>query len=270
MTAVDGASAVSAEPDALARQVQGFLDHLTVERGAARNTLASYSRDLSRYCVYLRGQGVHDLAEVTEAAVSGFLADLRRGAPEAGVPPLAASSAARALVAVRGLHKFAAAERLVPSDVAREVHPPRAGRRLPKSLSVDEVIRLLEAAGGPGGSAGPRGLRDRALLETLYSTGARISEAIALGVDDIDADSRSVVLAGKGGKQRMVPVGRPALAAIDAYLVRGRPALAKRGGPALFLNARGGRLSRQSAWQVLQDAAGRAGIAAGVSPHTLR
>src|SRR5699024_10580016 len=120
------------------------------------------------------------------------------------------------------------------------------------------------------GAAAPRALRDRALLETLYSTGARISEAIALDLDDIDAESRSVILSGKGGKQRMVPVGRPALAAIDAYLVRGRPALAKRGGPALFLNARGGRLSRQSAWQVLQDAAARAGIAAGVSPHTLR
>ncbi len=269
---------VAAESDPLAHQVRGFLDHLTVERGAARNTLASYRRDLSRYCAYLRAHDVRDLAEVTEAAVSGFLADLRRGDPEAGTAPLAASSAARALVAVRGLHKFAAAERMVPADVAREVHPPRAGRRLPKSLSVDEVVRLLDAAGGPGadgdeaggGTAAPRGLRDRALLETLYSTGARISEAIALDVDDIDADSRSVVLSGKGGKQRVVPVGRPALAAVDAYLVRGRPALARRGGPALFLNARGGRLSRQSAWQVLQDAAARAGIAAGVSPHTLR
>lgn len=268
-----------ARADALSVQIRGYLDHLTVERGAAHNTLTSYTRDLNRYGAYLRSVDVHDLADVTEASVAGFLADMRRGAPADGIPPLAASSAARALVAARGLHKFAAAERLIPADVAREVHPPRAGRRLPKALTVDEVLRLLEAAGGTGdaaegGSGGqsavPRGLRDRALLETLYSTGARISEAIALDVDDIDAETRSVILAGKGGKERIVPVGRPALAAIDAYLVRGRPALAKRGGAAMFLNARGGRLSRQSAWQVLQDAASRAGIAAGVSPHTLR
>lgn len=277
MTATDH---VQAQADALSGQIRGYLDHLAVERGAARNTLASYGRDLARYGDYLRGCGVHDLASVDEAAVAGFLASLRQGDPATGAAPLAASSAARALVAVRGLHRFAAAEHIVDADVAREVHPPRPGRRLPKALSVDDVLRLLDAAGGAGagtgageaadGGATARGLRDRALLETLYSTGARISEAIALDVDDVDAEDRSVMLAGKGGKQRVVPVGRPALAAIDAYLVRGRPALAKRGGPALFLNSRGGRLSRQSAWQVLQDAAARAGIDSGVSPHTLR
>jgi len=176
---------------------------------------------------------------------------------------------------VRGLHRFAAAEGLAELDVARAVRPPTPGRRLPKSLTIDEVLALLEGAGGStsGGPAdGPLTLRNRAMLELLYSTGSRISEAVGLDVDDIDTEARSVLLRGKGGKQRLVPVGRPAVQALDAYLVRGRPELARRGRgtPAIFLNARGGRLSRQSAWQVLQDAADRAGITSGVSPHMLR
>jgi integrase/recombinase XerD len=156
--------------------------------------------------------------------------------------------------------------------VARGVKPPTPGRRLPKSLTVDEVLALLEGAGGDSPSDGPLTLRNRALLEVLYSTGARISEAVGLDVDDVDTAARSVLLRGKGGKQRLVPVGRPAVAALDGYLVRGRPELARRGRgtPGIFLNVRGGRLSRQSAWQVLQDAAERAGITATVSPHTLR
>lgn len=203
------------------------------------------------------------LAAVGEAHVSAFLAVLREGSDDH--PPLAASSAARALVAVRGLHKFAVREGLVALDAARAVKPPAAPRRLPKALPVDDVLRLLEA---PGADA----LRDRALLEVLYSTGARISEAVGLDLDDIDSHERTVLLDGKGGKQRLVPIGRPALDALDAYLVRSRPGLAAggRGTPAVFLNVRGGRLSRQSAWQTLKVAAERAGIAASVSPHTLR
>jgi len=156
--------------------------------------------------------------------------------------------------------------------VAREVKPPTPGRRLPKSLSIDEVLALLDGAGGDSEADGPLTLRNRALLELLYSTGARISEAVGLDLDDIDTQARSVLLRGKVGKQRLVPIGRPAVSALDAYLVRGRPGLASRGRgvPAIFLNARGGRLSRQSAWQVLQDAAERAGITATVSPHVLR
>jgi integrase/recombinase XerD len=176
------------------------------------------------------------------------------------------------VVAVRGLHRFAVAEGLTELDVAREVRPPTPSRRLPKSLTLDEVLALLDAAGGESEADGPLTLRNRALLELLYSTGARISEAVGLDVDDIDTHNRSVLLHGKGGKQRLVPIGRPAVSALDAYLVRGRPDLARRGRgtPAIFLNARGGRLSRQSAWQVLQDAAERAGITSAVSPHTLR
>ncbi|MGW5054696.1 site-specific tyrosine recombinase XerD [Actinokineospora sp. NPDC004072] len=246
--------------------IRGYLDHLAVERGTAANTLDGYARDLRRYRDHLAADGVHDLADVTERHVSAYLARLREGGPDH--PPLAASSAARALVAVRGLHRFAVLDGLVAHDPAREVKPPTPPRRLPKALPVDDVLRLLDtpAADGPGG------LRDRALLELLYSTGARISEAVGLDLDDIDATERAVRLDGKGGKQRIVPVGRPALAALDAYLVRARPALAAggRGSPAVFLNARGGRLSRQSAWAALKTAAEAAGITASVSPHTLR
>ncbi|RBO82929.1 site-specific tyrosine recombinase XerD [Nocardia puris] len=263
----------------LAREIDAYLDHLAVERGAARNTLGAYRRDLHRYRDFLTGRGVAGLDGVRETDVAEFMVALRAGGPDH--PPLAASSVARALIAVRGLHRFAAAEGITATDVAHAVKPPAPGRRLPKALPYDQVLRVLEAAGGgpvaddatAATDGGPRGLRDRALLELLYSTGARISEVVGLDVDDIDAEDRAVVLRGKGGKQRMVPIGRPAMAAVDAYLVRGRPVLAASGkatGGALFLNNRGGRLSRQSAWQVLQDAAERAGITAAVSPHTLR
>ncbi|TWP52372.1 site-specific tyrosine recombinase XerD [Lentzea tibetensis] len=240
----------------MAEVIATYLDHLAVERGTAHNTLDSYSRDLRRYDEHLTERGVTALEEVSEGHVSEFLATLR----ESG---LAASSAARTLVAVRGLHRFAHREGLVPHDAARAVHPPSPPKRLPKALPVDQVLQLLDNVSNP---------RDKALLELLYSTGARISEVVGLDVDDIDAEERTVLLDGKGGKQRIVPVGRPALAAVDSYLVRARPALAAkgRGTPALFLNTRGGRLSRQSAWQVLKTAAEEAGILAPVSPHTLR
>ncbi|MEZ0364983.1 site-specific tyrosine recombinase XerD [Mycobacterium sp. pUA109] len=256
----------------LQSQLQGYLDHLTIERGVAANTLSSYRRDLRRYAEHLAVRGIDDLAQVSETDVSDFLVALRQGDPDAGLSALSAVSAARALIAVRGLHRFAAAEGMTALDVARAVKPPTPSRRLPKSLTVDEVLALLDGAGGDSPSDGPLALRNRALLELLYSTGSRISEAVGLDVDDVDTTARSVLLRGKGGKQRLVPVGRPAVAALDAYLVRGRPELARRGRgtPAIFLNARGGRLSRQSAWQVLQDAAARAGITAAVSPHTLR
>jgi integrase/recombinase XerD len=262
----------TAQFTALDGQLQGYLDHLTIERGVAANTISSYRRDLRRYSEHLNLRGIDDLRAVTETDVSDFLVALRRGDPDAHVTPLSAVSAARALIAVRGLHKFASAEGIIDIDVARAVKPPTPSRRLPKSLTLDDVLALLDGAGGDGPNDGPLTLRNRALLELLYSTGARISEAVGLDVDDIDTHARSVLLRGKGGKQRLVPIGRPAIAALDAYLVRGRPDLARRGrgGPAIFLNARGGRLSRQSAWQVLQDSAERAGITAAVSPHTLR
>ena len=249
------------------RTVEAYLDHLTVERGLARNTLSSYRRDLNRYLHELAARGVDRLTDATEEHVADFLAALRRGDTEH--QPLRASSAARAVVAVRGLHRFAVREGLTATDAASGVRPPTLPKRLPKALTVDEVARLLDVAGD---QETPRGLRDRALLELLYSTGARISEAVGLAVDDVDLADAAVLLHGKGGKDRMVPLGQYARGAVEAYLVRGRPSLvaAGRGTTALFVNHRGGQLSRQTAWTVLGQTAERAGITAEVSPHTLR
>ncbi|EHK86642.1 site-specific tyrosine recombinase XerD [Saccharomonospora azurea] len=246
--------------------VAAYLDHLRVERGTSRNTVDSYARDLRRYVRHLSEAGVAELRQVNHEHIVAFGVALRHG--DGDRPPLAPSSAARALSAVRGLHRFAHAEGWTGDDPARDVRPPSLARRLPRALPLDDVVRLL---GTPTGEDA-RALRDRALLELLYSTGARISEAIGLDVDDVDRRERTVVLSGKGGRQRLVPVGCPALEALDAYLVRARPALAVkgRGTGALFLNARGGRLSRQGAWRVLKSAAERAGLTTAVSPHTLR
>jgi len=251
---------------ALRRAVRTYLDHLTVERGLSRNTLASYRRDLDRYLETLAAAGVGDLAAVTEAEIAGHLARLREGDPEH--PALSTASAARAVSAVRGLHRFAAREGIVAHDVSREVKPPAPPKRLPKALDVDQITRLLAVVVPP---------RDRALLEFLYGTGARISEAVGLAVDDLSLDDEpTVTLHGKGGRTRFVPVGRYAREALEAYLVQVRPALvaAGRGTPAVFLNARGGPLSRQSAWTILHRAAETAGLPVegphAVSPHTLR
>jgi integrase/recombinase XerD len=258
--------------------VRGYLEHLVVERGLARNTVESYRRDLRRYESSLAGRGKTRLRDVTSADVAEFLASLREG--DAEHEALAVSSAARAVIAVRGLHAFAAEQDLAETDPARDVPPPAPPRRLPKAITVAEVERLLAASGpGPDEMSGdPRLLRDRALLEFLYGTGARISEATGLDVDELQLDADPVVrLAGKGGKQRVVPVGSYAVRALQAYLVRARPALAAASrrlsvSPAVFLNARGGRLTRQGAWGVLHAAAERAGLApeTDVSPHTLR
>jgi integrase/recombinase XerD len=276
--------------------VRAYLEHLGVERGLAANTIESYQRDLRRYSAALAGRGKGRLGDVTPADVAEFLAWLRDGDTEHEA--LAVSSAARAVIAVRGLHAFAAAQGLAETDPARDVQPPTPPRRLPKAITLPEVERLL-AASGPGPddpSADPRMLRDRALLEFLYGTGARISEATGLDVDELHLDAAPVNpvtpmdlvtpmdpvtpvdpvvrLSGKGGKQRVVPVGSYAVRALQAYLVRARPALAAGSGrvsvaPAVFLNARGGRLTRQGAWGVLHAAAERARLP-GVSPHTLR
>jgi integrase/recombinase XerD len=257
----------------LRRAVRTYLDHLTVERGLSGNTLSSYRRDLDRYLDALAAAGVDSLAAVTEQHVSGHLTALREG--DAEHPPLSVASAARAMSAVRGLHRFCVRDGLAAEDPSRDVRPPAPPRRLPKALEVADVERLLDAAGAAGDDA-PRGLRDRALLEFLYGTGARISEAVGADRDDVDLDEGTAVLRGKGGRTRLVPIGGYATEALSAYLVRARPALATggRGVPALFLNARGGPLSRQGAWGILRAAAQRAGLPVegprAVSPHTLR
>ncbi len=253
--------------DGLARAIRTYLDHLSVERGLAANTLSSYRRDLRRYLEFLDNAGVAELDDVSEQTVMAFLARLREGDTEH--PALSATSAARTVVAVRGFHRFAVADGLAGHDPAAAVKPPTPAKRLPKALPLSEVESILEAAGSPGTVLA---MRDRALLELLYGTGARISEAVGLDVDDVDLVDGTVLLRGKGGKERIVPVGSFAREAVTAYLTRARPELvaAGRGTPGLFLNARGGRLSRQSAWTVLVKAAERAGVTRDVSPHTLR
>src|SRR5919199_6817254 len=241
--------------------VSRFLRHVAVERGLADNTLAAYRRDLGRYAEHLVASGRTEIESVTTQDVTGFLALVRR---EEG---LAASSAARMLSTVRGLHRFLEEDGVVPADVAAEVSPPKLPMRLPKAITIDEMAGLLAATTGEE----PVRVRDRALLELLYATGTRVSEAVALDVDDVQSGDLIRVL-GKGGKQRLVPLGSFARAALEDYLVRVRPAYAVKGPstPALFLGPRGGRLSRQSAWLVIQDAAERAGLAKHVSPHTFR
>jgi integrase/recombinase XerD len=248
--------------------VRGYLEYLVVERGLTANTVEAYRRDLRRYESVLAQSGKAHLSDVSPSDVAEFLASLREG--DAEHEGLAVSSAARAVIAVRGMHAFAVAQGLAEADPAREVAPPTPPKLLPKGITLAEVERLLAVPGDD-----PRALRDRALLEFLYGTGARISEATGLEVDELHLDDDPVVrLAGKGGKQRIVPVGSYAVRALEAYLVRARPALAaasKRVSvtPAVFLNARGGRLTRQGAWGILHAAAERARLAE-VSPHTLR
>jgi integrase/recombinase XerD len=268
-------------PSVLTRAVRTYIDHLVVERGLAENSVKSYRRDLRRYLAYLDSAGVTELAQITEQTVSGFLMALREG--DSQHQPLSATSAGRSVVAVRGFHKFAVKDGLATSDPSAGVRPPTPAKRLPKAVSLGDVERLLEAASAPGTVLA---LRDRALLEILYGTGARISEAVGMDIDDLelvedDAVGSTVLLRGKGSKERIVPVGSFAREAVQAYVVRGRPELVSTGSNpgkgatteragALFLNARGGRLSRQSAWAVIVKAAERAGITAEVSPHTLR
>ncbi|MDR7234981.1 site-specific tyrosine recombinase XerD [Agrococcus sp. BE272] len=246
-----------------AQAVDRLLRQLAIERGLSQHTVAAYRRDLGGYLAVLEARGVSDASAIAGDDVAAFRAALAdRG--------LAASSVARHLSAVKALHRWLVDERVAAEDVAKDQRPPKLPQRLPKAISVAQMQRLLEAAGGDD----PAGLRDRALLELLYATGARISEVVGLDVDDLaaTADVQQLVrVTGKGAKQRLVPVGSYARRATDAWLVRGRAALAAkgRGTPALLLGARGGRLSRQAAWEIIQRVADEAGVEH-VSPHTFR
>jgi integrase/recombinase XerD len=265
-----------------------YLRHVAVERGLSRHTLAAYRRDLDAFRVWLGAQpvvdsagadraggrdAVRDVRLLARADVAGFVAHLATR-PEG---PLAPRSIARMLSSVRSFTAFTASEGVIAMDPAASVTPPKAPMRLPKAITVDQMGTLLAAVDGDD----PVRLRDRALLELLYATGARISEAVGLSVDDVTGlrvsdpspdDVAVVRVTGKGNKQRIVPLGSYARAAVDAYLVRARPIFAARGtaSPALFLGPRGAPMSRQSAWLVIQAAAERAHLGAHVSPHTFR
>lgn len=247
-------------------QAEDYLRHLVVERGLSDNTVQAYRRDLLRYQEYLGSRGIGSLAEVTRVDVEEF----RRHLDHIGLAP---ASVTRCVVAVRNLHRFAVGSGQVQADVTAGMSPGTRSRRLPKALSMDQVESLLAA---PDTST-VEGLRDAALLELLYGTGARVSEVCALDVDDIrpvlDDPDLGLRLIGKGDKERIVPLGSYAAKAVDAWLIRGRPAWAEigNGEHALLLNTRGRRLSRQSAWAVIR----RAGEAARLdvehlSPHSLR
>ncbi len=250
------------------RAIEQYLRHLTIERGMAKNTVTAYRRDLKRYQDFLSQQGVDDFNEISELQVAAYAQSLTTQ------KALAATSVARHLAAVRGLHKFHLLEGSSDRDVAAGVKPPKSARRLPKAITIEQVEKLLAASGPepdqvlPGESIR---LRDRALLELLYATGGRVSEIINLDLDDL-IDPTLIRLFGKGAKERVVPVGSYAAKALEAYAVRVRPALAAlgKGTPALFLNQRGSRLSRQSAWQIIAQAAQAAGLIDHISPHTLR
>jgi integrase/recombinase XerD len=246
----------------LERSLERYLRHVSIERGLSTNTVAAYRRDLIAYLASLSARGIVLPAAVSQSDVSAFARELRTREV-----PLAASSAARMLSSVRGFHRYLLDEGQVETDEAATTAPPKLANRLPKAITIEEMASVLDAARGDS----PQQLRDSALLELLYATGARVSEAVDLNVDDV-IEGDVVRLFGKGGKQRIVPLGSYARAAIDAYLVRARPGLSLKGTPtpALFLGVRGQRVSRQNAWLIIRAAAKRANLGIEISPHTFR
>jgi integrase/recombinase XerD len=241
---------------------------LRVERGLAPNSLAAYRRDLRRYAEYLRRRGVTgDVARVDESIVAGYVEELQTARTDDGVRRYKESSIARALAAVRSFHRFCVEEGLLGADPSGDVGAPRVPQGIPKALTEAEVDALLGAVPGDG----PRPRRDRAILELLYAGGLRISELVGLDLGDVDLLDGLVRVLGKGSKERVVPLGRSAREAIGDYLTTGRPELASKvRTAALFLNARGGRLTRQGAWLIVRAAGDRAGLQGRLYPHVLR
>lgn len=262
-------TATHPDTDALDRKVSWFINDIEVAKGASKNTTAAYARDLRRYTAFLRSEGTTDFQRVSEDLIEKYLISLASGSEDS--EPLAQSSISRSLSAIRSIHKWLARQSIIDQNVAANIKAPKAAERLPKALSFDEVEALLEAASG---GEPPVSLRDRALLEFLYATGARVSEAVSIARDDLTLDPGAsfAVLHGKGDKERLVPIGTYARQALMDYLDVGRGLLCTSDTPAsfVFLNLRGKQLSRQSAWEILQTVAVRADLAGRVSPHTLR
>ena len=251
------------DPVSAARRV---LDHLTLVRGLSDNTLAAYRHDLERYTTFLKRRGIASVGDVDAKTVRSFVASLS-ASTHGEEEPYKAATVVRTLSTVRSFHRFCVREGLAEDDPAAGVVRPRLPRALPHPLTVDEAIAVVEAPV----TTSIAGLRDRAILELLYGGGLRISELTGLDVDDLDLEDGVVRVLGKGGKERDVPIGRPARDALGTYLTRGRPALASaRSRAALFLNVRGGRLTRQSCARLLDRHARAAGIRRTVTPHDLR
>ncbi len=264
-------------PRAMARVLDQYFAHLSVERSLSANTVSAYRRDLTHYAAHLQLRDIKDFLAVTEEDAASFVDYLANpalsapGSAAAGTSKqrgMATSSIARMVTSVRGLHEFLVAEGLTTTNPTTDLHPPKLGRKLPKAISIAHMRQLIESSSV---GEGPIPLRDRALVEILYGTGARISEAVGLSADDIALDTATIRLFGKGRKERILPLGSYAIDAINAYVVRGRPELAAKGSgsSALFLNKRGNALSRQSAWGAIQDIAEQAGVK-NVTPHTFR
>ena len=247
----------------LERYLEHYVRYLTLERGRSQNTISAYSRDLRAYLEYLHSRGVRTPDDIRASQVKSYVESLEG----------AATTLARNVPSIKNFHRYLLEEKVVGDDVTASVAPPALPARLPKALSVSEVQTLLDSRVGDD----PPALRDRALLEFLYATGARISEALSLSIDDILDDelrcAPAVRVTGKGNKQRIVPVGSFARQAMDAYLTRARPALISPRGKAsamVFVGNRGGALSRQNAWLILRSAAERGHRTQALSPHTLR
>jgi integrase/recombinase XerD len=245
----------------LAGWVDAYLTHLRVERALAPNTVEAYAHDLARLCEHAEQElgRVPDAAALDERVVSTFLVRL-------GSEGIGARSAARHLSAVRGLAKFLVRERALAADPCALVERPRVGRKLPKVLTVGDIGTLLTAPD----EASLRGLRDRAMLHVMYAAGLRVSELVGLKLGDLDLRKGVVMPVGKGQKRRLVPLGEPALDALDAYLKRRAelPGAAK--SAVVFLSPRGGALTRQAAWKMITRYARSVGISKPSSPHKLR
>jgi integrase/recombinase XerD len=255
--------------DTLGAWIDAYVSYCRSERGLSPNTVAAYRRDLSLWSAFCADAHV-DPAAPAPAELTEFLRRARAG--EAPVnAPLAPASVARAAISLRGLYRFLAREGEIPSDPTERLGVPRRGRPLPKAISVEDVAALVEA---PPPTL--LGRRDRALLETLYGAGLRISELVGLDVDDVDLEGRwALARGGKGGRDRRVPLGGAAVRALEDYLIRSRPELARRArgasaAGALWLNSRGARLSRQGGWKIIATHARAAGLEGKVSPHVLR
>ena len=258
-------------PETLERLLAEHATWLAVERGVAANTLAAYRRDLAAYSAFLRHRGTVDLAGLTEADVDAYVDHLKSARDEDNKPRWSAASVARAVVAVRSFHRFCLTEGHVALDPSEDVTAPRVPQGIPKALTEPEVEALLGAVTGDD----PTARRDRAILETLYATGLRISELVGLDLGAIDLEEGFLRAFGKGAKERIVPVGHTATAAIEAWLPARAAVLARarrdRSNPdALFLNPRGGRLTRQGCWKIVAGYGLRAGLGARLSPHVLR
>lgn len=245
-----------------------FLVHIGIERGLAKATVSAYESDLNKYVAWLQTHGITKPDDIAKQDVEDYIAALDADGESA-------RSKARRLASIHEFHRFALAQHAVSADVAASVKAPKGASVLPDVLSVDEVSRLLDAA-AVGGSPDPVVLRDKALLEFMYATGCRVSEAVGTNLDDIDLDEKVVRLMGKGSKQRLVPLGSFACKAVTAYLNAGREELERRSTAkvperrALFLNKRGKRISRQSVWEIVKTAGERADITKPLHPHTLR